>query len=104
VLHGVLKEHTDAVGYIDPEEGTLLVCPASGGIDVESGGIYQAGLPGEPMLLTKGQKVQVWDMPFWGYCGTVRDVLENEDLAQVLLGSGQKVLVPSGCLVAIGEE
>jgi hypothetical protein len=46
--------------------------------------------------IEEGMKVQVWDLPYWGYSGTVENVMDEEDLLQVKFSSGRKILVDPG--------
>lgn len=101
VLLNLLKEHEGDFCFLDIERKHLVICPSGeplsvGGKDEE----IDVGLCG----VEKGQTVQVWDMPYWGYSGKVMQVLEDEGLVQVIFDSGKKVVVDAGSVVVISEE
>lgn len=102
VLLNTLVEHEGDHIYIDEDRGQLLVCPSDPPADMKNLDVEEYA-PVSLVKLEKGATVQVWDMPFWGYSGTIMEVMEDEELVKVQLESGRSVVVPPECLMSIGE-
>jgi hypothetical protein len=95
----VLKMQSGSIFVYPRGEGEELVKKASEG---------DLGYPREDdtavlASVRVGDKVQIWDPPFWGYSGQVSDVLEDEGLLNVKLVSGRKALVEPELVRIIGN-
>ena len=54
--------------------------------------------------LHRGQTVQVFDAPYWGFCGKVEGLLEDDGVVQVAIRGERTVLINRDVVIAIGEE
>lgn len=98
VLMAVLTECAGDFCFLNCSENKMVICP-SGVIPSP-----EESCPVSLVDLSPGQEVQIWDMPYWGVCGTVVSIHEPEELVQVLFKSGEKVVVGVRSITAIGEE
>lgn len=95
-LMQVLKHNEGKPVYLDCKNGYLLI--PSKTYSGSMGGVSEniphgcMNVSDEVVKLEKEMVVQIWDMPYWGYSGVVTDVLEEEGLVQVALGSSRKIL------------
>lgn len=103
VLMSVMAELKGDVVYLDPKAKQMVLCPS---VEIPSleNRRYVAETGVSVCTLQKGQVVQVWDLPYWGYCGSVVGFIEEDRIVQVAFAGDQKVLVSVDSVVAIGEE
>ncbi len=105
VLMEKLRDDEGGQAYINSEENELLIYDDGGLSGSASSGSVSDGDDEEDADVCEpisGMVVQIWDMPYWGYSGEIVNVMGDEELVQVKLGSGEKVLVKPGGLVVIG--
>ena len=102
ILFQVLKEYEGNSVCLDGEEGKLVISP-SGKSEALKEPIEKVKSRVTVVPLEKGADVQVWDIPYWGYSGKARDVLDSEELVRVVLDSGRTITVPSRVVTAIAE-
>jgi hypothetical protein len=99
VVIEMLRSYENAPVFIDSAKNKIFVYPAGDGEDLsknylDNNFLYKLSddLP-DIVEACEDMKVQIWDEPFWGYSGKITDVLKNDDLINVELSTGSKVLV-----------
>jgi hypothetical protein len=103
VLMSVMDELKGDSVYLDSKRKRIVFCPSDEIPRIENRS-YVAESGVSVCKVQKGQSVQVWDLPYWGFCGRVIGFVEEERMVQVSLGGEQNILVSADSIVAIGEE
>ncbi|MBN1618774.1 hypothetical protein JW887_05550 [Candidatus Dojkabacteria bacterium] len=106
VLLDLLSSHKDKFTYLDVDrESIVLYHDDRENIKKRS---FFVNIPDFnnvdicPVRLVKiGDFVKILDLPFWGYTAKVISIMDNEDLIQVILDSGRKVLLSENSFVLI---
>ncbi|MBN2100271.1 hypothetical protein JW710_00030 [Candidatus Dojkabacteria bacterium] len=95
-LYNILKNSEDGLAYLDVDTNQLLICSDS----AAANGSSQERVLSWVRLKT-GDKVQIWNYPYWAFSGEVVGILDDENLVQIKLVSGKKVTVRGGMLSVI---
>lgn len=103
VLMSVFREHEGDVAFLTPREGFVAVCPSDVIPEVEGRG-FVSETETAVAEVQKGQHVQIWDLPYWGFCGTVVNTMETDGLVQIAIGGENKILIDVRSIDIIGEE
>jgi hypothetical protein len=99
VVIDMLRHYENAPVLIDSSKNKIFVYPAGDGEDLSKNYLNDdfsymlAANTADIVEACEDMKVQIWDEPFWGYSGKIVDVLNDDDLINIELSTGSKVLV-----------
>lgn len=100
-LMEVLAENDGDMCFMDADQGRFVLCPSDA---VPKSTVDKMTDPGVTLEeLEEGDVVQVWDMPYWGFSGEVKNIMEDERLVRVSFDSGRTVALREGSIVIIDK-